>query len=177
MTLETSDPKSLQQQHSRVFSPDQVVCAILGRESVVLNGFGGDLHQELSLHIPNVPLPNMLETQVQAAIIAKSSKKRMLRLGVLAFSVVFLSIVLGVLIGSMPGKFVMPGSTKPAALVHWHAVAVRASGVELLVARERILIAVGGVLPSGEILQTVDVANQSFTTPNQVINVKKPKHE
>lgn len=173
MSLQSLNQGMVKRHDSCVFSPDQVVSAILGQSSVVLNGFGADdVHQNLAMDIPNVSMLWLHDAREQEKVIFDHAKKRAARLRFLAGSVLVLAIFFGLIVGSVFGKLSVRGIGESAQSVRWQAVSVRNDGLELLVGERKIVIAVGSILPSGEILQAVDASRQMFTTPNQVVSVK-----
>lgn len=153
-----------------VFSPDQVISALMGQQGVVLHGFG-EIDPMLDGHIPNVPLSLLSDARAQDEAIEAVAQKQKHRSWLLLAALVLAMTLVGVGIGVVIDK----ATAAPAAAssINWSVLSVRQDGLEVSVANLPVFFAIGSTLPSGEVLLSVDPVIQSFSTDNQVVSLTK----
>lgn len=149
-----------------VFTPDHVVSVLLGQQSIVLNGFG-EIDEQLSAKLPNVPLYLLSDARHQEALIQEVNKTWRVKVWMLSALVLVLVLATGLGVGWM-----MKSSSElhSEALV-WRASRVQSDGVMIWMADREVLFPLGGMLPSGEELRQVDPARQTYTTNAQIVTL------
>ena len=157
-----------------MFSPDQVVAAIMDAEDIVLRGFG-ELDEMASAHIPNAPFACLGNHDLQEGVIKEFDRRVKLRQYII-FSVIGLMLFLsGLLLGFMSEKSLNAATDtgQANALAHWQVISVKADSVDVFVGDRLVVFPVGSTLPSGEILKTTNPSNQSYSTTNQFVSIRK----
>lgn len=152
-----------------VFTPDQVVAALVGQSTIVLGGFG-EIDAGISHQVPNVPLSLLGDTQAQEAVARRVESFWHRKIWALAALLAVLVLGCGIVLG-----YVWSGGTASggADALLWRVVRVQSDGVSVAVAGREMLFPVGSMLPSGEELRHVDPVSQTFTTNAQLVTLKK----
>ena len=151
-------------------TPDQVVAALMGRQDFVMDGFG-DLDPEISARIPNVALPEMnggLDSSHET--IQFFERKQRIRL-------LAINMAVAIAVAAIAAFLVLISINKripnDSLNLEWKVVAIGRDGVDAMVGGRIVNFSVGSPLPSGEVLVSVDHVTQTFSTSNQVIQLRK----
>jgi hypothetical protein len=62
---------------------------------------------------------------------------------------------------------------QPGLMGSWSTKSVERHGITLSVGGALVAVPLGGLLPNGEVLRTVDSARQTFSTDSQTVAVKQ----
>lgn len=145
-------------------APDQVIGMLIQADHIKLEGFGG-VAQKLPFWVPvatGFELP-----KVEVDIQRNRRRVEVIQWGVLLVVVVlFIALVLVLSVGGPSGSSIT-----------WRVKSVQARGIAVMLGegeqKVQSFIPVGSMLPSGELLRSVDTGLQSYTTDTQIIVVKK----
>lgn len=152
-------------QHHVLITPDHLVAMLVGSDSVRLKGFGG-VPAELPIWIPSVasfdPAGSANATEAVDRRLARFSRPALVVCAVLLSFMAF-----------MVGRIPAIGLADGGAQAQWTAKSVTSSEVIVKIGAETISIPVGAMLPSGELLRSVDVQRQTYATDTQITAVKK----
>lgn len=148
-----------------VIAPDQIVSALIRADSVLLKGFASTPASSFLMPVVRSMDP------AQSAPAARKASLITSRLGFAGIAVVVLCCsALAFWAGRLSDA--PPGQASAAAAPTWMARAVKDSGVSLVMGSATLVIPVGAMLPSGEILRGINVSQQSYFTDTQVTVVK-----
>ena len=155
---------------------EQLVCALLGSDHVVLQGFGNP-QQEVpfwmpvaSVFSPEPDAPDLASKKVSHTM------RRLLLLSALVAMVCLSSLAF--LGGRMTAPFDTSKSPAPAgSAVAWTVKSVNDTGILVGVGNASLTIPIGAMLPSGEILRGVNARHQNYYTDTQVTAVKSKSND
>lgn len=156
-----TDTKLSRAEH--VIAPDQLVSILIGSESVTLRGFGG-VPAKLPFWIPVVQ-------EFNPALSAASALEVRELLGALQRVSIALGIVCSFILMFWAGSFFASASSNKSPMV-WAVKFVEPKSLAIVVGTAMVHVPVGGLLPNGDTLRSVDPARQSFVTDNQITVVK-----
>ena len=150
--------------HDTVIAPDQLVSLLIGADYVELRGFGGP-PADLPFWVPAVQ--NFSPDESDGA-----SRKAFRFFQMLWWPSLLVGVAAICIVAFWAGSLGSParGGGKSNA---WAAKSVGANTVVMTAGSVTVVVPVGGVLPSGEILRGVDELRQNFSTDTQTTAVKK----
>ena len=149
-----------------LITPDQVVSMLVGADSIRVSGFGG-----APVECPFwMPMAGTYSSDLasQAVNRALATKRRYMAL-VLCAAVILVTVTAFFL-----GRAYDLAGQSPASSSSWITQAVTNDGVIILVMGvQPITVPVGAVLPNGEILKSVNIRSQTFSTDHHETAIKK----
>lgn len=144
-------------------TPDEVVSMLFGADSIKLNGFGGQ-PVESPFWLPNLQTFDHQKAQ-QVVSRLKIVKRRLF-----ATAALLALVSIGGLLFSL-GTLLNDGAASQA--LSWTPKAVIQDGVVITIGTTLVTIPTGSMLPSGEILRSVNTTRQIFATDNSETAVRR----
>lgn len=164
-------PVSQTSEPGAAITPDQIISALIGADSVVLKGFNPVQTKPLPFWVPTI-------SQFDVAMSAPAARKASLlthRLSVLA--VLIMLACVGLLTYWGQQMYGLAAATSKAQAqskaASWAVKSVNDGGVQIQMGSILLPVPLGAMLPNGEILRGVDVQLQSYSTDTQTTVVKK----
>lgn len=151
-------------------APDQIIALLIKSPVIRVSGFTAPT-ANIPFFLPEIALPESVKTP---RVMPKSAKyRRLIRpvaIGALTAMGGFIVSSWLFMAGMQPLHPFSSGGAKTAKIVFR---SISPNAVHLTIGEQVVAIRIGSALPSGEVLQAVDVQKQSFSTDSQSIFIKK----
>ncbi|MES2977737.1 MAG: hypothetical protein V4731_04880 [Pseudomonadota bacterium] len=152
-----------------IFSPDEVISAVLGQNAIQLAGFTAVNSLSLPVRLPMVDIPNDPRARLHVGKARKRLQQRIhLFLGTVAMGLALFSFGLGTLATSTYRSV-------PVRTPQWHVSGISDHSLIVEIGDSKVKIPLGAPLPNGEEILSVDAERQVYVTAYQTVSLRDPK--